>query len=193
MSGMVQGFIGGALLVTVGFVAMGMVEWPNNGTEGGGAPATPAAGFAAQAPDISSMTPREQFSRLADRIQASLEAGDTAKVVELFPMLEGSFDQLLPGDRDIDARFHMGLLRAETGQLDLASAQADTIQQELPDDLFASYLQATVADLKNESSTAVVARQSFAKNFDSQMASAREDYLAHQVLLTQFLQTARAN
>jgi hypothetical protein len=146
----------------------------------------------APAPDISNMTPREQFGRLADRIQASLEAGDTAKVVELFPMLEGSYDLLLPGDRDIDARFHMGLLLGQTGQFDRAMVHVDSIRVESPDDLFASYLAATIATARGEAAQATSAGRKFAAAYQNEMAKGREDYAAHQALLSQFLVTARA-
>lgn len=147
----------------------------------------------APAPDISNMTPREQFGRLADRIQASLEVGDTSKVLELFPMLEGAYDMLLPGDRDIDARFHMGLLLGQTGQYDRAMVQVDSIRLESPVDLFASYLTAVVAEARGEATAAAAARAAFAKAYQAEMAREREDYAAHEVLLSEFLTTARAN
>ena len=166
-----------------------------SGGFGGSAPPPAAAGGAptvgAPAPDISNMTPREQFGRLADRIQASLEQGDTTKVIELFPMLEGAYDLLLPGDRDIDARFHMGLLLGQTGQYDRAMVQVDSIRLESPDDLFASYLTAVVAEARGEAAVAAEARAAFARAYQAEMGRGREDYAAHQALLSQYLTIAR--
>lgn len=105
---------------------------------GNAAPAaTPAATQGAPlAPDISNMTPREQFQRLADRVQTAVESNDGAQVNQFLPMTEQAYQNLLPGDRDIDARFHIALLRAQTGNPEGAKAEIDTILTTVPDHLF---------------------------------------------------------
>ena len=139
------------------------------GRQGGATP--PAAEpQAAIAPDISNMTPREQFQRLADRVQTAVESGDRAQVTQFLPMVEGAYQNLLPGDRDIDARFHIALLRAQTGNPDGAKAEIDTILTTVPDHLFGHYLTAVVADIENR--------------------TADGQYDAHLPLLQQFRQAA---
>jgi hypothetical protein len=189
-AGLATGAMATAVIAVIVVMASGGFggQRPTPAAVSGGSPT-----LGAPAPDISSMTPREQFGRLADRIQASLEAGDTDKVAELFPMLEGSYELLLPGDRDIDARFHMGLLLGQTGQFARALVQIDSIRLESPVDLFASYLAATVASAQGDEPTAKAARGAFAKAYAAEMGRGREDYAAHQVLLSQFLETARAD
>jgi len=179
--------VGTGALVTLVAVALvliardGLPDRQTRPVNNGGLPT------AASAPDISSLTPRQQFARLADRIQASLETGDTAKVVQLFPMLEGSFGLLLPGDRDLDARFHMGLLQAETGRIEFAVAQADSILAESPNDLFGFYIQNVVANFQADPAAAQVAKASFDAAYQSEIATGREDYSAHETLFAQFL------
>lgn len=155
---------------------------------GGGVPTQTAAGVP---PDISQMTPRERFTRLADRVQTAAENNDQAQFQQFFPMVEGAWAQLLPGDRDIDARFHFGLLQEEAGNLAAATAQADSILAEVPDHLFGWYLKATIADAAKQPEDAKAARQAFDKAYDAQMATGLPEYAAHQELMSQFRQTAR--
>jgi hypothetical protein len=147
------------------------------------------SGLAGTPPDLTQMSLREQFTRLADRIQTAMESGDTAQVVQFFPMLEGAFAQLPAGDRDVDARFHMGLLRAQIGHFSDALAQADTIQAESPTNLFIYYLRAMVAEYQNDTAAAKAARADFAKHFDAEMKAARPEYSVHKEMLEAFLKS----
>lgn len=160
------------------------------------APAAPAADpagvtAAGTPPDISQMTPRERFTRLADRIQAAAENNDQAQFQQFFPMMEQSWGMLLPGDRDADARFHFGLLQSEAGNFPAATAQADSILAEVPDHLFGWYLKAIIADAEKKPDEAKAARQAFDKAYDAQMATKLPEYAAHEQLMSQFRQTAR--
>jgi hypothetical protein len=173
------------------FVAIAAVVFAARG-RGSDAPASMAnAGNAASGPsgtppDLSTMTPREQFQRLADRIQTAMESGDTAQVVQFFPMLEGAFGNLPPGDRDIDARFHMGLLRAQIGHFSEAFAQADSIQQEDSTNLLNYYLRAMTDEYQGKTAEGKAARADFLKHFDAEMQSGRPEYQAHKDLLEAF-------
>ncbi len=96
-----------------------------------------------------------------------------------------------PGDRDIDARFHFGLLQTEAGNFPAATAQADSILAEAPDHLFGYYLKATIADAESKPAEAKAAREAFDKAYDAQMAMGLPEYAAHEQLMSQFRQTAR--
>lgn len=164
------------------------IVWLIGGRGAAGTPAATAPTAGAIAPDISNMTPREQFQRLADRVQAAVETGDQAQVTQFLPMVEGAYQNLLPGDRDIDARFHIALLRAQTGTPDAAKPEIDTIMTTVPDHLFGHYLRAVVADVENRPADADAARQAFAAAYQAQLASGLAEYDAHRPLLEQFRQ-----
>ena len=149
-------------------------------------PAAPAPGAP---PDISNLTPREQFTRLSDRVERSMEAGDTATVVRFFPMVEGAFTNLPPGDRDADARLHLSLLRAQIGHFPSAVAEIDTIVATEPNHLFADYLRAIIADLQHDTTAARKARVAFRKHYPGEIAAQRSEYDAHKALLDAFLKT----
>lgn len=141
------------------------------------------------APDISNLSPREQFGRLADKIETAMAGGDSATVVRFFPMAEQAFAYLSDSTRDNDARFHMALLRVRVGHAPAALAQADTINLKAPKHLLASYIRAIVSDMQNETAAAAKARQTFRDNFAEEVATNRPEYLQHRDMLDQFLAT----
>jgi hypothetical protein len=159
-----------------------------------GGSANPAVGAVptATAPDISNLSPREQFSRLADRVETAMENGDTTTVVRFFPMVEQAFTNLSMGDRDADARFHIALLRSRVGHFPAGLAQVDSIAASAPSHLFVYYLKAIIADFQNDTVTAKRARQDFRKHFDKEVATGRPEYVAHRQMLDQFLATIPA-
>lgn len=149
-------------------------------------------GLAGAAPDLSNLTPREQFTRLADRVESSVQAGDTATVVRFFPMVEGAFSNLPASDRDADARFHLSLLRAQVGHFPGAIAEIDTIVAGAPTHLFADYLRAIMADLQGDTAAAHRARLAFRTHFEAEISARRPEYAAHRGLLDAFLKLAPA-
>ena len=153
--------------------------------------AAPAIGAAPIAPDISDLNPRERFQRLADRVQTALESGNEPEATRFLPMTEDAYAMLLPGDRDIDARFHIALLRAQSGNPAGARAEIDTILARVPDHLFGHYLTAVVADREARTADARAAREAFLAAYESQLASGLPEYDAHLPLLEQFRQQAR--
>lgn len=173
----------------LGVIAVLAIVWALVGRGSGGAVAAVAAAAPGAPPDISNLTPREQFTRLADRVETSMEAGDTATVVKFFPMVEGAFTNLPPGDRDADARFHLSLLRAQIGHFPSAVAEIDTIVATAPNHLFADYLRAIIADLQRDTTAARKARAAFRKHYAQEIAAKRPEYEAHQALLDAFIKT----
>lgn len=182
-TGMGAGAMAGIGLAVVAGVAL--VVWAVGGRGAAPVPVAPVAAGSA-APDISNMTPREQFQRLADRVQAAVESGDRSQVNQFLPMVEGAYQNLLPGDRDVDARFHIALLRAQTGNPEGARAEIDTIMTGVPDHLFGHYLRAMVADAENRPADARAARDAFVAAYRTQIASGLPEYDAHRPLLEQF-------
>ena len=163
---------------------------------GGGPPvaqaAPPGAGLG-RAPDISGLSPREQFARLNDRVMAAAEAGDTATVINFWPMAYGAYEQLLPGDRDIDARYHMATLYLIVGQFPQVLALTDTIMTEAPDNLMAWYLRTLVHEYQEDSAKAREARANFNRLFPTQIEQPRGEYIDHRDMLDAFRARPGAN
>lgn len=155
--------------------------------------ATEAAAPAGPAPDISNMTPRERFTRLADRIQTAIEAKDSNQVFQFFPMAEGAFTQLPEADRDVDSRYHMGMLWAQVGEFPKARAQADSLMQAAPGNLFGYYMYAMLAEFQGDSTGAKKARADFRSHYPTEIKKNRPEYKDHEPFLTQYLAGAGAN
>lgn len=144
---------------------------------------TGEAPAAVRAPDISNMTPRERFTRLSDRIQTAIESRDSNQVFQFFPMAEGAFTQLPEADRDVDARYHMGMLWAQVGEFAKAKAQADSIMRAAPNNLFGHYMYAMLAEFQGDSTAARKARADFRANYDAEIKKARPEYKDHEPFL----------
>lgn len=183
-SGLVTSLLG---IVMVAVVA-GAVWYLGGGGHSGG-PAPVSTGVPAPATtDIWSLTPAERFTRLSDRIQAAVETGDSAQVIEFYPMAEGAWEMLLPGDRTIDARFHIALLRIQVGQIDAARVQLDSLLHEAPDNLMGRYLQAEMARAGGDRAAYQAAKAEFDRAWSREIASDRPEYAAHMPLLEEFHQ-----
>lgn len=141
------------------------------------------------APDISNMTPREQFTRLTDRVTAAAEKGDTATVFRFTPMALGAYANLPVGDRDIDARYHTAMIQAQVGMFPEALALADTMMKEAPNNLMGFFVQAIVGDYQGNKANAEAARAAFRKHYDAEIAKKRDEYEAHRPLLESFKTT----
>ncbi len=153
---------------------------------GGGAAASTSLGVA---PDISQMTPREQFSRLEGRVTAAAEKGDTTTVINFTPMALGAYANLPPGDRDIDARYHAAMLQAQVGMFPGAIALADTIETASKHNLMATYIRIMVAEYQGDSTKARAERATFRTNFDAEMKTKRPEYVDHQPFLENYFKT----
>jgi hypothetical protein len=149
-----------------------------------GAGGTRGAQPVGPAPDISKMSPHERFDRLFNRVVAAAERADTAEVLRFAPMALGAYEQLNP--KDADARYHAAVLMIETGQLDEASALADTILAGAPDHLFGFLVRANVADRRADSAAGRRARAAFARRYDAEVATRKPEYEEHRAALEAF-------
>ncbi len=156
------------------------------GTEGSGtasAGALPlsapfANGGVGSAPDISNMAPRERASRLYDRIMRYVEEGKPDSVQFFAPMALTSFEQL-GAELDTDARYDYGRVASETGNLDIAAAQADTILRGAPNHLLGLALSARTASLRGDADGAARAWKTFLSVKDVELKKARPEYQQH--------------
>jgi hypothetical protein len=136
------------------------------------------------APDISTMTPRERFDRLFNRIMQASERADSAEVERFTPMALGAYQQL--DTRDADARYHAAVLQMQVGNFPAARALADTITQESPGHLFSYLIRGTVARFENDSATLTKARRDFRSHYDTEMRAKRVEYLEHKPVIDEF-------
>lgn len=152
-------------------------------------PTAPAAA-GMRAPDISNLTPREQFTRLDTRISSMLQSGDTTNVAFFMQMALQAYANLPDTARDVDIRYHAGMRQAQLGALDTARAQADTILRMAPNNLLAYVLRAAVANFSGDSAGERQARSDFKAHYAAEIAKARPEYQEHKGFLAQFLNGA---
>jgi hypothetical protein len=159
---------------------------PDMANTGAGVP----GGSAGQAPDISTMTPRERFDRLFNRIMQAAERGDSTEVRRFTPMALGAYQQL--DSLDIDARYHAAVVHLGVGDFAPALALADTILRESPGHLFAYLIRGTAARFQNNPTAEARAERDFLSHYRAEMAAKRVEYLEHQPSLDEFKKEAEA-
>ena len=164
---------------------------PDMGNAGNvGAPGS-VAPVSGRPPDISTMTPRQQFDRLSNRILTAAEAGDSATVVRFSPMGIAAFAQL--DSVDVDARYHVALIDLAIGDFRAARAQADTIHTQAPGHLFGYMIQGEAADRQNQAEALTKAYRGFLDRLDSELRSGRTEYAEHRPAVDDFRIRARAS
>jgi hypothetical protein len=141
-----------------------------------------------RAPDISSLTPRERFDRLFNRIMQAAERQDSQQVQSFTPMALGAYQQL--DTIDVDARYHAAVLHMGVGDYAPAYALADTILRESPGHLFGYIIRGTAAELQGDASAASRARRDFLAHYDQEMSAKRVEYQEHAPVLEEFKQKA---
>jgi hypothetical protein len=149
----------------------------------------PAAAGGGAPPDISSMSPRERFDRLYNRIMRAAESGDQGTVGQFTPMALTAYTQL--DSIDADARYHAALLRVHTGDVDAALALADTILQNQPNHLFGFVIRGTVARWRKDAAGLAKANQAFLAHYDAEMKAGRQEYQEHGPALDEFRKSAQ--
>lgn len=182
--------VGAALL----FGILAVVIRGGSGAPPAASPA-PAAPFASEEgggppPDISTMTPRERFDRLYNRIMRASEAGDQQTVATFTPMALQAYEQL--DSVDADARFHLATLKLHTGDVAGATAIADTLLRENPDHLFGYVIRGTVARWEKNDAAMAKAYGEFLARYDKEIAANRIEYTDHKRMLDDFRQSASA-
>ncbi len=155
------------------------------------APFAGGAGASGPAPDISNLTPRERFDRLFDRVMRAAEQGDEATVTSFSPMALSAYDLLGAADVDADARYHAGLIRLHTGDIDGARALADTILKQQPSHLFGIVMRGTIARYQKDQKALDRSYADFLAHYDAEMKLKRPEYEAHPRAIEEFLKVAR--
>ena len=149
---------------------------------GGGGPAT----------DISNMTPRERAGRLYDRIMRYVEEGKKDSAQFFAPMALASFE-MLGASLDVDARYDYGRVASETGNLDIAAAQADTILKQVPTHLLGLALAARTATQRGDAAAAARSWKAFLAAKEAELAKNLPEYQAHAPDIEQATRLASAS
>jgi hypothetical protein len=184
----VVALVGGLVL----FAGRGASAPPAGVLSGGEAPFASGAASAQPAPDISNLTPRERFDKLFDRIMRAAETGDAGSVERFAPMALSAYGMLEAKEVDADARYHAALIRLHTGDVDGASALADTILKQQPGNLFGLIVRGTIARFKQDQKALNQTYTDFLAHYDAESKAKRPGYEAHQRAIEQFLKDARA-
>lgn len=136
-------------------------------------------------------SPREAADQFFDRAMRAEESGDTTlarfasrMAIEAYRMLEVE---------DADTRFHIGLLSEITHDQEAVLAQADSIEIESPEHLFAPLLRAWVYEQRDDSADVHEAYRQFLDRYQSEMSVIRPEYEAHWPLVERFRDEAREN
>lgn len=171
----------GTLLIGMALVAMAVAMiLPSAGARGGDA-TDPATGTVADA------TPKGRFLELVGRVSSAAERGDAATARDLTQQALTTFEAIPLADRDVDSRYHAGMLRAVAGDSAGALAQADTILAGAPDNLYGYYVRGVVARLEADSLGARAAHAAFSARYSTEMTKARPEYALHREMLAAFL------
>jgi len=157
---------------------------------GTAAPFADASGAGGTPPDLSTMTPRERFDRLYNRIMRAAESGDQQTVTTFTPMAMMAYQQL--DTVDADARFHLATLKLHSGDVAGATAIADTILRQDPGHLFGYILQGTAARWSKDDKALKKAYAAFLAHYDAEIKKARPEYADHQRMMDDFHQAALA-
>jgi hypothetical protein len=139
-------------------------------------------------PDISNMSPRERFNRLYNRIMRAAQSGDQATVSRFTPMALMAYAQL--DTLDADARYHAALLQVHTGEIEAASAQADTILEQNPGNLFGYVVRGTVARFRKNQKALNKAYADFLSHYPTEIKAGHPEYEEHQTSLNDFRRAA---
>jgi hypothetical protein len=140
-------------------------------------------------PDLSQMSPRDQFDRLYNRIMTASEQGDTATANRFSPMALMAYQNLPEVDQD--ARYHAAMLRLHGGDIPGAQALADSIGTLQKGHLFGYVLNAAIARFARDAARERQMYQGYLENLDREMAAGRLEYQDHKTMLDNFTKQAR--
>ena len=145
---------GGLTVALVGAAVLALSKGSTPAPEAAAATAPLAAGADdPSAVDLASMTPRERFDRLFNRIMRSAEQGDANTVTSFAPMALQAYGML--DSVDADARYHAALIMLHTSDVDGARALADTILKQQPGHLFGYVIKGTIARFQQDRKSVV--------------------------------------
>ena len=176
--------VGFVIVVVVAIVAYNAGRSAGSSSAGGAPLAPGMGGTPAGAPDISSLSPREQADRLFEIVMTAHEQGDFGRVSQFASMALQAYDLL--GPLDADAHYHVGLMSAITGNAPEALARVDSIWSTAPNHLLATMLRNSVAQMEGDSAMVVESQQKFLEDYDTEITTDRLEYQLHERAIENF-------
>ncbi len=167
----------GAFVVVVVLVAVAYSAGKTTAAPAAAGAPAPGGTAGGGMPDLAAMTPREQADRLFNRIMTAHQSGNQGEIDMFKPMALQVYGML--GPLDPDAHYHVGLIHSITGSPDSAAARADSIEAAVPNHLLAIMLRTSVARLQGDEAAERQLERRFLDNYESQMATGRQEYLDH--------------
>ena len=161
---------------------------PTQAVDGAGA-APFAQGGGGAAPNITNLSPSERANRLYTRIMEYAEAGAVDSVAFFAPMAMASHAML--EDPTTDERYHFGRIAEVTNTPDVATAQADTILKNTPNNLLGLLLAARAARMSGKASAASGFDQRLLKVLEPELATRLPDYDMHRAEIDRAVADAR--
>jgi len=141
------------------------------------------------APDLSTMSPEEQASRLFDRVMRLSSEGKSDSAAFFAPMALGAIEAA--GPLDNHRRYDLGMVALVTGNTTMARAQADTILAARPTHLLGLSLAARVADAKKDAAAAASYRKKLIAAEAGERAAKLPEYTMHANDVEEALRVAR--
>lgn len=142
-----------------------------------GAPFAGGAAGGGAAPNIANLSPSERANKLYIRIMEYAELGKVDSVAFFAPMALASHEML--DGPTLDERYHYGRIAEVTGNAEVATAQADTIVKEQPDNLLGLLLAARAARMTKDEAAARGFDARLLKALNAQLATQAEEYVQH--------------
>jgi len=178
------GFLVVLVAVAVASYEIGRSSSPAN-PSGGSISAAASAG----PPDISNLSPRQAADSLFNMVMRSHQDGDFQRVNMFAPMAIQAYANV--GVLDPDAHYHLGLIHLISGDFEGARAEADSMEQAVPNNLLAIVLRHNVAQMQGDSAASVAAYRRFLANYDQQIGLNRPEYQDHSPIIDNFRQQAQ--
>jgi hypothetical protein len=140
-------------------------------------------------PDLSTMSPRERFNRLYNRVMQAAQAGDDATVSRFTPMALGAYEML--DSVDADAQYHAALIRAHTGEVEASRSLGDSILARTPGHLLGYVVLGTAARWRKDDKALQRAYRAFLAGYEAEMKANRPEYSEHRFSIEEFRRAAQ--
>jgi tetratricopeptide (TPR) repeat protein len=137
-----------------------------------------------------SMTPRQAADALFDRAMYAHETGDAATALQFVPMAIQAYEGL--PILDPDARYHLALLQLAGNQPEAALEETEILLTDVPNHLLGLSATARAYEQMGREDMAVEYYQRFLDNHTPDVATSRQEYIAHANALAARLTAARA-
>ena len=175
----------------LGLLLFTLVRQSSSRPADGSGTADGAVAASERPPDLSSMSPRERFNRLYNRVMQAAQAGDEATVSRFTPMALSAYEML--DTLDADARYHAALLQAHTGEVERARALGDSILTGNPGHLLGYVVLGTAARWRKDDKALQRAYRDFIFRYDAEMKANRPEYSEHRFALEEFRLAAQSS